>query len=489
MGFYLLHSGQPSAKRLLKRLDQCKGIEVPEPISSEDVLIRWGNVMADWESGNVLNPRKAILNAQNRMHMMRMLKASGIRVPIDPDHPVDPNAQVPTIIRHYRIPVFDLRPLTCFRSEGKTLWLNKRITQVQDKFREIAPDHDQTTAKISLLAAKALHVLGLDFGLVSIGTSQRGYLFVLDVTPNPILTGRMLDLFVEAIKTYMVEHAQGASTFQTFMIGTDLEFMLRNSHKKMVLASKYFPRSGPVGCDARSIRRDGNRFPLAELRPAPAFHPMQLIQNIQQTMEEAASLMKSHSVEWLAGSMPFRGYPIGGHIHFSGIPFSSRFVKALNTYLAIPVMLIEDPKTAVRRRPKYGFLGDVRHKDHGGFEYRTPGSWFVHPDIAKAVVCLAYLVGQHHRKLTFDPFVDFDAQLAFYSADSQYFRPLFERIWSELSSLDNFSEYRPHIQILADMIRTDQIWDESIDIKKAWGITIKRKQKTSVENHRWTAMR
>jgi Phage phiEco32-like COOH.NH2 ligase-type 2 len=479
MGIYLLHSGQPSAKRLLKRLDACTGIETLQSLTNEDMMIRWGSVLQGQETGVVVNPRQAILNTQNRMHMMRMLNKSGIRIPFDPDHPNDPNSQLPTIVRHYRVPVFDLRPLTCFRSEGKAIWLNKRINQVQDKFREVAPDHDSITAKVCLLAAKALHVLGLDFGLVSIGTSQKGFIYVLDVTPSPILTGRLLDVFVQAMKTFIFEHSRTQQPFENFKMGTDLEFMLRNQQGKMILASKYFPRNGSVGCDARSIQRDGKRFPLAELRPKPADTPTGLYQNINQTLEEAIRIVNRQSVEWLAGSMPFRGYPIGGHIHFSNIPFSSRFVKALNTYLAIPVLLIEDPKTSTKRRPKYGFLGDIRHKDHGGFEYRTPGSWIVNPDIAQAVLCLAYIVARHHRELTFDPFVDFDAQLAFYSSDKQYFYPLFERIWDELSELSSFKEYQAQLQIIADMVYSGKHWDETSDLKKSWGIVIPKKTKNT----------
>ncbi|UOF89431.1 hypothetical protein LSG31_16215 [Fodinisporobacter ferrooxydans] len=468
MGFTLLHSGQPSAKRLLKRLEMCKGTDSIQQVANDDIVIRWGNFQFEREFHLELNPRLAIANTQNRLHMLRMLQRSGIRCPIDSDSNTLKN---PTMVRQYRVPIFDLKPLTCFRSDGKDIWLNKRITQVQDSFQEVSPDHDAVTAKVCLYAARAIHTLGLDFGLVSIGTNARGWMYVLDVTPNPILKGRMLDVFSKAIRSYIADDAQAPNAYQSFLIGTDLEFMLRNQQGKMVLASKYFPRKGIVGCDARSIQRDGKRYPLAELRPAPEKKPLDLFENLYHAMMEAKRLINRKGVAWLAGSMPFHGYPIGGHIHFSGIPFSSQIAKALDTYLAIPVMLIEDPQSSTRRRPRYGFLGDIRHKDHGGFEYRTPGSWIVNPDIAKAVICLAYLVAQYHRQLAYNPFVDADVQQAFYASNKLYFRPIFERVWSELSQLPNFGDYKQQLQIIADMVRQEECWNESEDIKRNWRIS------------------
>ena len=69
----------------------------------------------------------------------------------------------------------------------------------------------------------------------------------------------------------------------------------------------------------------------------------------------------------------------------SRIWLTSRLLRVLDNYLALPFILIEDQNTKLRR-PRYGFLGDFRRKTHGGFEYRTLPSWIVSPRITKGVI-------------------------------------------------------------------------------------------------------
>src|SRR5690606_772207 len=132
------------------------------------------------------------------------------------------------------------------------------------------------------------------------------------------------------------------------------------------------PRSGDVGCDRIWLRGDSTRskLPIAELRPKPSHNPKELVTNLYRLLIKADNMIQHEGVQFLAGSTPLKGYPIGGHIHFSNVDINSFLLRALDNYLALPCVLIEDPK-GLKRRPRYGHLGDYRLKPHGGFEYRV----------------------------------------------------------------------------------------------------------------------
>jgi hypothetical protein len=488
MGYVLLHSGQTSAKRLLKRVQDCSGVESVNPVASQDVVIRWGNLEGDDRIASwTLNPRQAIENSINRTRMLRILKQNGVYTPavssgyekrpdVAKEVTLDSGKKV-KVVRHYRIPIFDMQPLSVFRADSRALWLDGGVSRAKEKFREV-PFHEDVYAERAVrLALHALHALGLDFGMVSIGITTADRTICLDVTATPKLNGRLLDLFENALQAFITRDRAEERMFDAhgknphpFLIGTDLEFMLRSPRGKMVLASKYLPRKGAVGCDDRSLNLDGERFPLAEIRPAPARSPAELLMNIRRAMQEAARLIAAKNVQWVAGSMPFPRFPIGGHIHFSDVPFSSRLVKALDNYVGFPVMMIEASQTAVKRRPKYGFLGDVRHKDHGGFEYRTPGSWLVSPEIAEAVIHLACLVVTHYRFLTDDLFTSPGMQRKFYKAYKSELLPHFERIWRQIENTSTYRDYKSSLQIIPDMVRQGIAWNEAADVRQTWNV-------------------
>lgn len=488
MGYVLLHSGQVSAKRLLRRVKECIGVESVNPVASQDVMIRWGSLAGDDSvAAWTLNSRQAIENSIGRTRMLRILKQNGVYSPaISSNHEKRPDVvrevtldsgKRVRVVRYYRIPIFDLHPLGVFRADSKSLWLDGHVSHVQDKFREVPFDEDVYAERAVRLALRSLHALGLDFGMVSIGITSADRTICLDVTATPRLQGRILDLFEDALEAFITRdraeerefHLHGRNP-HPFLIGTDLEFMLRSPRGKMVLASKYLPRKGIVGCDDRSLNLDGERFPLAEIRPNPARSPGELMTNIRRTLEEAAGLIKAKHVQWVAGSMPFPRFPIGGHVHFSDLSFSSRLVKALDHYVGFPIMMIEASQTAAKRRPKYGFLGDVRFKDHGGFEYRTPGSWLVSPEIAEAVVFLSYLVVMHHRSLDADLFSKPSMQRQFYSGNKAELLPYFERNWRQIEATSTYAQCKNSLMIIPSMVRQGIDWDESSDFRQTWNL-------------------
>lgn len=470
MTYYLLHTGQPSAKRLLRRVADLREYQSAADVRADDTVIRMGlSYEADPPLGKILNPGVAIQRAKSRAPMVTFLRNMGLRI-----LPKNQSANSISIVRHYRFPVFDLQALTCFRSDSGPAWMNQRIQRIQDNFREVPLDDDKVTTRASYLAVRALHSLGLDSGLVSIAMGQKGMLYVVDVSANPVLHGRLLDLFSRAVEQSITRDEEFTrSGVGPFLLGTDVELMLRNQTSgKMVLASRYFSRSGKIGCDDRSVQFDGKRLPLLELRPDPDANPLILVARLAQLMSEASQSLNRRTVEWRAGSMPFRPYSIGGHIHFSGVPFSSHFVRVLDNYVGLPLMIVEDPKTAIQRRKRYGFYGDVRHKDYGGFEYRTPASFVVSPEMTSAALCLAYVVVVHQRELPVVDLYEKNLQHSFLKSDVDALAPIAERNLLLLSRTSTYARYREQIDPLLTMIRSGATWDESQDVRAAWGVPL-----------------
>lgn len=473
MTYYLLHSGQGSAERLARRVPRLVAIRDIRPVGPEDIVIRYGNVREADAGWWTLNRRQAARYAENPSQMYKILRRSGVRIPRQNADGASSSVARLQLVRHYRVPVFSLKALACFRTEGKSVWLHQRVNQVQDAFSEVQVDTDEQARKVCLLAVRAVHALGLECGLVSIGIGPQGAAWVLDVAPSPVLRGRMLDVYAAGIVDYMEKQdRQRAGTDANILLGTDLEFMFKTQQGKMMLASKFFSKQGTVGCDARTFGGDRNKRPLAEVRPAPARTPEELCKNIEHALQEAAKLARREHPQWVAGSAPFERFPIGGHIHFSGLPYTGRIVSLLDVYVGLPLMLIEDPVSAARRRPRYGFLGDIRHKGYGGFEYRTPSSFLVDPDIALGAAALAYLVAMHHTQLPYLPLHTAENSKAFYRADRDQLLALALEAREQLSRTATYVRYRDVIDPIFDMIVHDEVWDESVDVRTAWGIPL-----------------
>lgn len=478
MTYYLQHAGQPSAKRLLKRVADLKDYKTSDNLRSldlrqEDVVIRWtltDEAEVVGGQGRILNPFAAVQRVRSRATMSQFLRMVGVRTLV-----TSANGNMPTFLRHYRFPIFDLQALACFRADQGPAWLNQRIQRIQEHFREVPLDDDKVTTRAMYQAIRALHALGLDHGLVSISMAKKGVLYVVDVTPAPMLSGRLLELYANGIEAHQKREEEIEKTgIGPFMLGADVELMLRNATGKMVLASKYFTRKGHIGCDDRSIQFDGKRLPLLELRPAPSAQPLTVVSNLRNLMAEASATIDRGNVEWRAGSMPFRPFCIGGHIHFSGIPFSSHLVRVLDNYLGLPLMLVEDQRSAILRRKRYGFYGDVRHKDYGGFEYRTPASFIVSRDVTTAALCIAYVIATHHRELPVADIYEKSLQQAFFQGRTEVLAPIAERNLALLAGLPAYQRVRDYIEPLVAMILAGTIWDESTDVRAVWGIPVQR---------------
>jgi len=352
---------------------------------------------------------------------------------------------------------------------------------------------ENQVSKIADQARQAMYLLGLDYAMISITVNRQRKMKVSGVDASPAIRDKDLYVLIHKLDDIKQEYQKGWPKSAEVKLGADPEFMIANSKNgKMVAASEFFPREGLIGCDNIRVPSRQQR-PVAELRPNPNISPTILYSNIKQALEQANKMVPYRNIKWLAGSQPFSGYSIGGHIHFSNLELNNQSLRALDNYLGLPVFLIENQNSSVKRRNKYGHLGDFRVKDYGGFEYRTPGSWLITPEITMAVLCLAKIVSSNYRRLKRNYFITVEAQRAFYKGDQQYFKQYFEDIWRDIQRLDIYNEYKDQLEPIPNMISGNICWDEKLDIRKSWNLskvynkiysTPKQPAKTSVTSNR-----
>lgn len=396
-----------------------------------------------------INRARAFINSINKETIEGILALNGI------------SASLPltdTINKHYEVLIWDRTIISIQQIVyGKTT-ANKKYIE------------ENKIPKIAELAKRALCLLGLDFAMIGISLNGQRKIKITEVDTSPSIRDKDWQVLLLKLDEIKRQYQDGWAEPVEIKLGADPEFMIANSkNNKMIPASDFFPRDGLVGCDNIRIPSRQQR-PVAELRPKPDTSPLILYENIKLALEQANKMVPYKNIKWLAGSQPFSGYSIGGHIHFSNLKLNNHILRALDNYLGLSIFLIENPTTAVRRRHKYGQLAEFREKDHGGFEYRTPGSWLITPEITLAVLCLAKIVSSNYKKLNRNVFVNLEAHRAFYNGDQQYFRPLFEDIWGDIQALDSYKEYKNELQVIRDMITENKTWNEKQDIRKAWSL-------------------
>lgn len=414
------------------------------------ILVKCG----DDETKYLINTPHAIAKSLTSEHVQQILNINGIQY----NELVDD-----TISKVYKILVFERSILSIKqRVHGKVYSKSKYMEEDQCK-------------KIADSAKRVIYLLGLDYGMVTIGVTGSKKVRIISVEDSPILKEfETRALFGELKKAIDTALKFGSKEVK---LGADPEFMLANARNgHMIPASQFFPREGIVGCDSIRMPNRQQR-PIAELRPKPDYSPLQLVANLDHALRVASKMAPYRNIKWLAGSRPFSGYSIGGHIHFSNIALNNHVLRALDTYVGLPLFLIENQVTAVKRRDKYGFLADYRAKEYGGFEYRTPGSWLVSPKIAAATLCLGKIVASNYLFLTRNCFISAEAQKAFYEGDQEILEILFKDLWSDILKLPMYGEYKEELQIIFDMVTNNIKWEEKEDIRKTWSIGILPRKK------------
>ncbi|WP_341805043.1 putative amidoligase domain-containing protein [Paenibacillus turpanensis] len=370
--------------------------------------------------------------------------------------------------RRFIIPVYGLEALAVWSNAPDRLISGSGGGDAR-KFRELMREEYTLSIRSAMKTAiRAIYVLGLDFGVVELAASEHGRPAVTRVVPVPPASRRMEVLFSEAIELHRICMEVEGKRESSAVLGTDPEFVLRRPGGKVVPASRYFEKRGPVGCDAV---RFGRRllYPLVELRPKPSSDVLELLRALRGTMRVASRRIEEGSLEWLAGGMPAAGLPLGGHIHMSGLYLNGRLLRALDNYLALPLVLVEDDTTADRRK-RYGFLGDFRRQFHGGFEYRTPPSWIVSPRISAGVLALASLLSDHYRKLDYFPLRDPQVQRHYYDGAKQELLPIVEKLWGELEKAESYRALERFLRPLREQMLRLESWEEQRDIRPAWKI-------------------
>lgn len=389
------------------------------------------------------------------------------------------------ITHRYRFCLFQLEVLSAWRSTVGSVYaaagtrpgsLDRPVggfAEQEGQWLRVDPEErdDMRLRKARTAAFRIMYLCGFDYGMVEIGLrrGRRPTLFALD--PYPAMDASLAGQFVDALERYRATQTADAKEglARAATLGADPEFLLTNSEGKVVPASAYLPKEGPFGCDHVRI---GERllYPLAELRPQPSSDPRRLAGNVRRALLAAAEhIPDTPGVKWLAGSMPAKGFALGGHIHMSGVELNMLLLQSLDNYLALPLVLIEDERGAARR-PRYGIPGDFRRQPHGGFEYRTLPSWLVSPRVAQGVLALAALIAKRYGKLRARPLQRLDVLRRYFEGDKAGLTRTVMPLLREIRELPDYAESESLIAPLLAMIESGERWDEKRDIRAAWKI-------------------
>lgn len=415
----------------------------------------------------VENTPQAIAFCSNQLVWRYILRLHGI-----PVMRWESNTRNERPLREYRALVFQHRVLYLSKGKEQLLWLHNGVTPPTSReFTEIPIGEDSPESKIvAHYAVRTIYALGLEYGLVTLAAMTPHRVAVLDVLPvlhrdDVVYTTRLKEASEAFRESYHIDQERASEV----VLGADPEFALRDAEGRMVLASDYLGKNGTVGCDSTRYREELalHQHPLVELRPDPSYDPDELFVAIYHALLLAKRKIVTSDLEWIAGGMPFAGYPAGGHIHFSGTWLNVHLMRKLDEYLSLPLALIED-EGCQRRRPRYGFLGDVREKAHGGFEYRTLPSWLVTPIVTRGILHLAKLVATHHWQLQAQSMLRLRVQKAFYTGEKELLKPIVRSIWQELSGLAAYRQSKRQLDAFFTYLLTQKKWPADQDIRVTW---------------------
>lgn len=500
--------------------DSLEGLELTRELQykiiqnklNNDFIIRWGNWLdkKEMKVGIEFNSSQAIKNTIDKENILLILKKSGINCPqrIKPgkktDFPVigrnyshmsgtdikiidsleeykrcdsDYFIQYLKIVEEYKVHVMDM---DIFLIEEKCcenkLELDDLIIRTKAfgwKLRQSnLMDKDDIEVKIiNDLAKKAVYSLGLDFGIVNIGKTLEDIWYVLDVDATCEWTSENCkEAYINQFVKLICEYDALAGSKNEVTIGADIECIIKDKETgTLIFASDFFEQKGAIGADSRSIEGNKEYFPIMEIRPDYSISPIKVFDSIKKILNETTSYINYKNLGIYAGNMPIYNYWVGGHVHF-GVKPNIKLIRALDNYLALPMMMIEKAYSSRKRKTKYGVLGNYRLKFHQGFEYCTIASWIVSPEIAKGVLSLAKVIVQEYFNLHEKFLCSYSDIRAFYLVEKFYFRDRIEKILNNLRNTETFKEYSSVIEPLFEKILLCEEWEEDLDIKEAWNL-------------------
>ncbi|TCS93804.1 putative amidoligase domain-containing protein [Hazenella coriacea] len=414
----------------------------------------------------VLNDESQVTQVKDRRIRMELLQLHGI-----------PISFTGAVLREYILCVFQTKVIVMYRSKGSKAWLaaNKKVKK---RFYRIPQaESSKEVRRVQDLAIRACYATGLDYGIVKCGVGTGRKVAIMNILPSMKINREIAEAFIKELDLYQKQIMEAKGSLDKIVLGADPEFIMKSPKGKLLVASKYFPVRGKVGCDAIWLGEDRTQKPIVELRPNPTSDPRLLAVRIYQGLMQASKRMAATPSVWLAGAMPYPGFPIGGHIHFSGVKVNFKLLRALDNYLSFLLVAVEDPKRGAERRPRYGFLGDFRYQPHGGFEYRTPPSWLVSPTLTKGVLVLAKLIAANYPFLKRLPLSELNVQKAYYSGDKLTVTYWITTLWEELKSLDDYQLYKNYLDQLYRYLTSGISWNETRDLRRVWRIYPYQKRK------------
>lgn len=495
-----------------------EGLEIKRALETgklQDMLthsfvIRWGAGDDDECDGVVFNSMQSVMNTLNKENMIMIMRKNRVKCPrrIKPGR----HTEFPIIGRKYEhqggndIRLIDnLNECSECDSDYFIQYLNitdeyvvhvidLNVFYIEEKFCEKKPEIGELVVRSSAfgwklrpvdlsvmketdkneigeLAVRAVHSLGLDFGVVNMGRTSEGRYYVLDVDATcRTMSNECMQAYIVMFTKTLLKYEDIIEKNKDITVGADVECVMKDTDTgALIFASEFFPMDGPAGHDNRSIEAGRKYFPLLEIRPDYSADPLKVVDSIKSIINEIGNRVCYKNVGLYAGSMPVYNYWSGGHIHFGTIP-NSKLLRALDNYLALPVMMIENASSARGRNEKYGLLGNFRLKSHGGFEYRTLSSWIISPDIAGGVLCLAKVIVQEYLNLN-DVFLeDYYDIRAYYSVNKSCFKNKVKTIISNITDTETFKRYRLYIEPLFGKIISCEEWDENKPINQAWNM-------------------
>jgi hypothetical protein len=487
MSVYVWHDGNPSLHSFLSKLTIQHGTSI-ENLMNYKMIIRWCDGGDDSLLSNdkcwILNHSKytKLLLEDHTIHSTLKLHKIPYEIQIAPVNSNKEHVVTPLLfnqhLQYYLIPVFQMDALGIFLIEQEDRSYSLKRSYREEAIWNVHEGHilreilqDEKTAllrRVERLAVRAVYAMGLDFACVLVQVQRSGSA-VIRIHTNPIHNERLNDLFAHALNSFAEGWMSDELKTQPIVFGMDPEFLLRNMKGKIVPASRYLEAKGGVGYDSATVLGRKDVHPLAELRPEPSEDLHLLIKNLRRMMWMASTRISDQSLQWIAGGMPIPGLPLGGHLHVSGIGLNSRLVRALDNYLALPLIMIEDTSTSGRRK-KYGRLGDVRRQSHGGFEYRTLPSWIFSPRVTKGVLALAKLITIHYQELLDRPLDHMKILEAYVQGNKTIVNDVVADLWSQMETTSVYSDYAHYLDPLKRWIVEQRIWNEQSDFRSAWRI-------------------
>ncbi|MFC0332678.1 hypothetical protein ACFOLF_01820 [Paenibacillus sepulcri] len=442
------------------------------PLAGDAVIVCGESALpADWRREGeplILNGGAAAFALRDAEETQRRLEQAGVATaPLEKEDQT--RRSDGQYLRLFTVALFNLQPISVSRhlyDSGLKGWRGEQASRLLEPSSSLY-------RPLTRIAVKALYALGLDMGLITLQANEQGRYAVVEAR-LPSAEDMEQTVWKTAAADFAADiagdaaagsEAQGAG----IMLGADPEFLLLGSGGKVISAARYLEGGQGAGCDAVLI--GGRvRYPVAELRPEPASTVMGLAGNIRRLLGQAAVRITDPTLRWSAGGMPVRGFALGGHIHLSGVRMTGRLLRQLDSYVALPLAMVESPAEHARR-PRYGFLGDFRMQPHGGFEYRTLPSWLHSPAAAKAVFALSLLCARESARLSYRPSEEAEIAAAYYKGDRELLRTrCLEPLAKAMAGTPAYRELKVYIEPLLEAARRGSIWDVSTDIRQKWRI-------------------